>query len=123
LLNKVYFFLESVEFVRSKEFLSKNIFCNLLIFFLFQVIYLKGELSDLIVLDPCWLTQSVCGELLSANFFERSSKFAKGGSYSLNEFQLAAPDWDAIDLLPLLESLGLCTQVDLARFTLGIYSF
>ena len=25
--------------------------------------------------------------------------------------QMAAPEWDAIDLLPLLESLGLCTQV------------
>jgi len=77
-----------------------------------EVIYLKGELSDLIVLDPCWLTQSVCGELLSADFFARStSTFAsKGGSYSLNEFQMAAPEWDAIDLLPLLESLGLCTQ-------------
>ena len=24
---------------------------------------------------------------------------------------MAAPEWDAIDLLPLLESLGLCTQV------------
>ncbi len=81
-----------------------------------QVVYLKGELSDLIVLDPGWLTQSVCGELLSADFFERSTRLVGnsgggGGSYSLNEFQLASPDWDAIDLLPLLESLGLCTQV------------
>ena len=93
----------------------------------------------MIVLDPCWLTQSVCGELLSADFFARSASTfaAKGGSYSLNEFQasvatyfkftevslcglpqitffhrqMAAPEWDAIDLLPLLESLGLCTQV------------
>ena len=56
-----------------------------------QVIYLKGELSDLIVLDPCWLTQSVCGELLSADFFARSASTfaAKGGSYSLNEFQVS----------------------------------
>ena len=55
-----------------------------------EVIYLKGELSDLIVLDPCWLTQSVCGELLSADFFARSASTfaAKGGSYSLNEFQV-----------------------------------
>ena len=77
--------------------------CNLL-----QVIYVKGELCDLIVLDPQWLTQSVCGQLLSREFLKKSRVT---GCYSLEDFQLAAPTWDSIELLPILESLGMCTQV------------
>ena len=59
-------------------------------------------MSDLIVLEPCWLTQSVCGELLSADFFARSASTfaAKGGSYSLNEFQASVANYFKFAVLP-----------------------
>ncbi|XP_059080756.1 death-associated protein kinase 1-like isoform X2 [Tigriopus californicus] len=72
-----------------------------------EVIYAKGDLCDLIVLDPKWLTQTVCGFLLSRDF---KIKARPNGCYSVEEFQLAAPSWDAFELLPILESLGMCTQ-------------
>jgi hypothetical protein len=76
--------------------------------FLIQVIYLKGDKCDMIVLDPNWLCHDVCGNLFS-NEFVKKSKF--DGCYLLNEFHLAIPDWDAVDLLPILESLGLASRV------------
>lgn len=74
------------------------------------MIYLKGEFCDFIVLDPGWLCHAVCGQLLSREFIFRSRPT---GCYSLPDFEMAMPQWDAVDLLPVLESLGICTQVRL----------
>ncbi len=68
--------------------------------------YLKGELCDLVVLDPDWLCRQVCGLVLSRAFKPRPT-----GIYSLEDFQLAAPHWEAVDILPMLEALGICTRV------------
>ncbi len=76
-----------------------------------EVVYLKGELCDLVALDPNWLCRSVCGHLLArASFRPRPT-----GVYSLEDFQLSAPLWDAMELLPILESLGMCTRVSRGR--------
>lgn len=95
------------------RFESTRVFKSLELFYYYcitqpQVIYAKGDLCDLIVLDPKWLTQTVCGFLLSRDF---KTKARPNGCYSVEEFQLAAPSWDAYELLPILESLGMCTQV------------
>ena len=79
---------------------------------LFQVIYLKGDnTSDMIVLDPRWLCGSVCGHLLSQEFLETVKS---SGCYTSHDFQLATPDWNSDNLLPVLEALGMCTQVKIS---------
>ncbi|XP_071743996.1 death-associated protein kinase 1 isoform X3 [Lepeophtheirus salmonis] len=86
-----------------------------------EVVYLKGETTpDLIVLDPKWLCNSVCGKILSR---ENMSTSRSTGCYSIEDFQLAFPQWEARDLLPILESLGLCTQCDLGRNEEVLYEF
>ena len=72
-----------------------------------EVVYVKAELSDLVVLEPNWLTKAVLGHLLSPEFVQKSRVT---GAYSPDDFQFAAPEWEALELLPVLESLGVCTQ-------------
>ena len=62
----------------------------------------------MIVLDPRWLCGSVCGHLLSQEFLETVKS---SGCYTSHDFQLATPDWNSDNLLPVLEALGMCTQV------------
>lgn len=62
----------------------------------------------MIVLDPRWLCSTVCGHLLSQDFVQGCKP---NGIYTLDDFQLAVPDWNALDIMPVLEALGLCTQV------------
>ena len=82
---------------------------NALCYIAFQVIYLKGDnTSDMIALDPRWLCGSVCGHLLSQEFLETVKS---SGCYTSHDFQLATPDWNSDNLLPVLEALGMCTQV------------
>lgn len=54
-----------------------------------------------------WLTKTVLGHLLSPEFI---AKCRITGAYSPYDFQMAAPNWDALEILPVLEALGLCTQ-------------
>ena len=78
-----------------------------------QVIYLKGDTTaDMIVLDPRWLCGSVCGHLLSQEFLDTTKST---GCYTSHDFQLAAPEWHSDNLLPVLEALGMCTQVQLSK--------
>ena len=70
--------------------------------------YLKCDGDDMIVLDPKWLCSTVCGHLLSPDFIE-SARVT--GSYSLDDFQLALPEYDSKDILKVLEALGICIQV------------
>ena len=62
----------------------------------------------MIVLDPRWLCGSVCGYLLSQEFLDTAKPT---GCYTTHDFQLATPDWNSDNLLPVLEALGMCTQV------------
>ena len=32
------------------------------------------------------------------------------GAYSPTEFQFAAPEWDALEMLPVLDALAVCAQ-------------
>ena len=72
-----------------------------------EVVYVKAELSDLVILEPNWLTKSVLGHLLSPEF---ASKSRVTGAYSPTDFQFAAPEWDALEMLPVLEALAVCAQ-------------
>ena len=72
-----------------------------------EVVYVKAELSDLVILEPNWLTKSVLGHLLSPEFV---SKSRVTGAYSPTDFQFAAPEWDALEMLPVLEALAVCAQ-------------
>ena len=48
-------------------------------------------------------TQSVLGHLLSPEFVAKSRVT---GAYSPTDFQFAAPEWDALEMLPVLEALA-----------------
>ena len=62
----------------------------------------------MIVLDPRWLCGSVCGQILSQEFLDSTKPT---GCYTLHDFQLATPEWNSDNLLPVLEAVGICTQV------------
>ena len=51
--------------------------------------------------------QSVVGHLLSPEFVAKSRVT---GVYSPTDFQFAAPEWDALEMLPVLEALAVCAQ-------------
>ena len=94
-----------------------------------EVVYLKCEQEDLIILQPKWLCSTVCGFLLSHEF--RSNALISG-SYTREEFQLLLPEYEARDMLRVLSALGICIQVRystnkyckqawMSRTTLDIY--
>jgi len=72
-----------------------------------EVVYLKCEQEDLIILQPKWLCSTVCGFLLSHEF--RSNALISG-SYTREEFQLLLPEYEARDMLRVLSALGICIQ-------------
>ena len=55
----------------------------------------------------CHLAILVLGHLLSPEFV---SKSRVTGAYSPTDFQFAAPEWDAPEMLPVLEALAVCAQ-------------
>jgi len=75
-----------------------------------EVIYVKGNVCvDVIVLDPKWLCSSIVGHLLSPDFVGKSRP---SGFYTSEEL-MKITSWDAVDnILPILESLGLCAKMD-----------
>ena len=73
-----------------------------------EVVYLKCEQEDLIILNPKWLCSTVCGLLLSDEFRNNA---LMSGSYTREEFQLALPEYEARDILRVLSALGICIQV------------
>ena len=90
--------------------------CHLILTVLSQVVYLKGEqTSDIIILDPRWFCGSgVCGHLLSEETV--NTKVKSTGVYSPEEFHLVSTNSSEAaaaseQLLPILEALGMCTQV------------
>ncbi|XP_050050715.1 death-associated protein kinase 1-like isoform X1 [Dermacentor andersoni] len=74
-----------------------------------EVLYTKSETEDTVVLNPKWLCSSVIGELLSQEHLEKARVT---GCYTVEDFQFAFPDTDAIDLLQVLENLKMCTKCD-----------
>lgn len=74
-----------------------------------EVLYTKSETEDMVVLNPKWLCSSVIGELLSQEHLEKARVT---GCYTVEDFQFAFSDTDAIDLLQVLENLKMCTKCD-----------
>ena len=60
------------------------------------------------MLDPSWLTRSLCGHILSQEFTHQARVT---GAYAAEEFQLALPQWESADVLPILEAVGITTRV------------
>jgi len=78
-----------------------------------EVIYVKGSVCvDVIILEPKWLSHQILGQIMSPNFV-RKSKMAKSGFYTASELR-SITSWEAVEnILPILESLGLCAKMDL----------
>ncbi|KAG8176353.1 hypothetical protein JTE90_006143, partial [Oedothorax gibbosus] len=74
-----------------------------------ELLFLKLETQDLIVLNPRWLCTDIIGLMLSQEHLETARIT---GTYTMDDMQLLFPDTDALDLLQVLESLQLCTQCD-----------
>ncbi|XP_067131292.1 death-associated protein kinase 1-like isoform X1 [Centruroides vittatus] len=74
-----------------------------------EVLYLKSDNQDIVVLNPRWLCVDIIGHLLSLEHLEQARVT---GSYTVDDVQLLFPDTDSLDLLQVLEALQLCTQCD-----------
>ena len=72
-----------------------------------EVVYLKCEEVDLIVLQPKWLCSALCGFLLSPEF-KKSARLP--AVLTKEQFQLTCPEFEAKDVLLVLAALGLCTE-------------
>ena len=73
-----------------------------------EVVYLKCEEADLIILQPRWLFAALCGPLLSPESHQYANS---SGSYTREQWQLHCPEYDAKDVLMVLSALGVCSQV------------
>ena len=82
-----------------------------------EVIYVKGSVCvDVIILEPKWLSHQILGQIMSPNFV-RKSKMAKSGFYTASELR-SITSWEAVEnILPILESLGLCAKVSYLQCT------
>jgi len=75
-----------------------------------EILYLnsKGD-QDLVIIEPKWLTSYIFGKLFSNDHI---SKSPITGRYGVDTMQEMFPEIDALDLLQVLESYGICTQCD-----------
>jgi len=69
-----------------------------------EVVYLKWEGGDMVVLDPAWLCSHLAATLLSPAFRQLAPAT---GVFSLEQLQLAAPEWEAREIVPVLAALGI----------------
>uniref|UniRef100_A0A023EZ51 Putative serine/threonine protein kinase n=1 Tax=Triatoma infestans TaxID=30076 RepID=A0A023EZ51_TRIIF len=79
---------------------------------LFTQLEQMGEIiliGDLIVLSPSWLCGQVLGQLLSVDFITHARIT---GCYTVDDFQVAFPEADAMAMLEVLEALQLCIQCE-----------
>ncbi|XP_071450473.1 death-associated protein kinase 1-like isoform X2 [Hetaerina americana] len=74
-----------------------------------EVLYLKSPTQDLVDLCPQWLCSHVVGQLLSIEFM---SEARITGCYTVDDFQVAFSECDALDMLQVLEALQLCIQCE-----------
>lgn len=64
--------------------------------FISQLLFLRLETQDLIVLNPRWLCVDVIGHMLSQEHLETANIT---GTYTMDDIQQQFPDTDALDLL------------------------
>ena len=69
---------------------------------------MKSQYQDLVCVSPRWLCSSVIGHLLSLDFVAQARVT---GCYTVDDFQVAFSECDALDVLQVLEALQMCTQV------------
>ncbi|XP_043214460.1 death-associated protein kinase dapk-1-like isoform X4 [Amphibalanus amphitrite] len=76
-----------------------------------EVVYLKpsGGEQEILVLSPRWLCGDILGHMLSGEFVQKAKAT---GCYTVDDFQMAMPECDTLDLLQVLDALRLCTQCD-----------
>ncbi|XP_033608089.1 death-associated protein kinase dapk-1 isoform X3 [Cryptotermes secundus] len=74
-----------------------------------EVVYIKFQYQDLVCLQPCWLCSNVIGHLLSLDFVANARVT---GCYTVDDFQVAFSECEALDVLQVLEALQICTQCD-----------
>ena len=70
---------------------------------------MKSQYQDLVCVSPRWLCSNVIGQLLSLDFVAQARVT---GCYTVEDFQVAFSECDALDILQVLEALQLCTQVN-----------
>lgn len=88
-----------------------------------EAVYLKSPYQDLVCIWPQWLGNQVVGQLLSLDFLAQARVT---GCYSVDDFQVAFSECDALDMLQVLEALQLCTQCendDELEFEFPCYNF
>ncbi|KAK7866658.1 hypothetical protein R5R35_000274 [Gryllus longicercus] len=88
-----------------------------------EAVYLKSPYQDLVCVWPHWLGSQVVGQLLSLDFLAQARVT---GCYSVDDFQVAFSECDALDMLQVLEALQLCTQCendDELEFEFPCYNF
>ncbi|KAJ9574049.1 hypothetical protein L9F63_008575, partial [Diploptera punctata] len=88
-----------------------------------EVVYLKSQFQDLVCLAPRWLCSNVIGQLLSLDFVAQARVT---GCYTVDDFQVAFSECDALDVLQVLEALQMCTQCendDELEFEFPCYNF
>lgn len=78
-----------------------------MLYFELQVVYIKFQYQDLVCLQPCWLCSNVIGHLLSLDFVASARAT---GCYTVDDFQVAFSECEALDVLQVLEALQICTQ-------------
>uniref|UniRef100_A0A1B6DYK5 Roc domain-containing protein n=2 Tax=Clastoptera arizonana TaxID=38151 RepID=A0A1B6DYK5_9HEMI len=75
-----------------------------------EIVYLKSCIHpDLLVITPSWLCGQVIGQLLSIDFLAHARIT---GCYTVDDFQAAFPQVDAMAMLQVLETLQLCIQCE-----------
>ncbi|XP_068081595.1 death-associated protein kinase 1 [Anabrus simplex] len=88
-----------------------------------EVVYIKSPYQDLVCFSPRWLCSQVIGQLLSLDFMAQARVT---GCYTVDDFQVAFSECDALDMLQVLEALQLCTQCendDELEFEFPCYNF
>ena len=76
----------------------------------FDVIFSLTFLFFLTVLQPKWLSSNIIGHLASPDFIRKSRS---SGFYTSHELK-SVTSWEAVEnILPILESLGLCAKVSI----------
>jgi death-associated protein kinase len=78
-----------------------------MLYFELQVVYIKSHYQDLVCLQLCWLCSNVIGHLLSLDFVAETRVT---GCYTVDDFQVAFSECEALYVLQVLEALQICTQ-------------
>ncbi|ESN99187.1 hypothetical protein HELRODRAFT_162689 [Helobdella robusta] len=108
--NFVHYIRSTVNLLASEEHLKELIY-KLQV--MGEVTFVETDNSDeedSVVLNIKWLCADVLGKLLSSAI---TTTCRPTGCFGLEDFQLLFPDYEAAELLQLLQHLGLCTRCEL----------